>query len=128
MWFTYLLQSNEGDTYIGATVNPFHRLRQHNCEITGGAKWTTTKVNPTNKWRILCYVSGFPTQHDALQFEWMWEHTSRPKRGRKRGIKPEKRFLALHDILNLGKSTLTSDLFVNYQSRAGYYPQVHMAT
>jgi predicted GIY-YIG superfamily endonuclease len=40
--YVYLLQSNK-KTYIGATVNLQRRLRQHNREIKGGAKYTTSK-------------------------------------------------------------------------------------
>ena len=35
-YFVYLLESTNHATYVGATVNLDHRLRQHNGEIKGG--------------------------------------------------------------------------------------------
>lgn len=118
-WFCYLLYLQRSKTknmmiYIGATVNPFHRLRQHNCEITGGAKKTTLKINETDKWKLFCYFSGFPNQHAALQFERKWQMLS-GKRGTKK--KPNrdpiiiKQLNAAKKILISGKSTATSDIF-----------------
>jgi structure-specific endonuclease subunit SLX1 len=66
----YLLTNNHGHTYVGKTVNPAHRLRQHNGEIAGGAK----RTRYGRPWRFACIVSGFKTPTDALRFEWMWQH------------------------------------------------------
>lgn len=70
----YLLRSrNPGftnRTYFGYTKNPEKRLRQHNGEISGGAKYTT-KFRP---WEFVCWVSGFPNKRTALQFEWKNHH------------------------------------------------------
>jgi predicted GIY-YIG superfamily endonuclease len=42
----YLLyHSNNNKTYIGITNNCNQRIRQHNCEIVGGAKYTTMNKN-----------------------------------------------------------------------------------
>jgi predicted GIY-YIG superfamily endonuclease len=44
-FYVYLLvASSSGNTYVGATVNLDHRLRQHNGEIKGGAKATSIRV------------------------------------------------------------------------------------
>jgi structure-specific endonuclease subunit SLX1 len=50
-------------------------LRQHNGEITGGAK-KTSKHRP---WEIAMVVHGFPTKFTAFQFEFSWQkpHGSR---------------------------------------------------
>ena len=35
-FFVYLLECTDGATYVGATVDLDHRLRQHNKELKGG--------------------------------------------------------------------------------------------
>ncbi len=60
-------------TYIGYTVNPSRRIRQHNGEITGGAK-RTRKARP---WKMVCYIEGFDIERSALQYEWVNNHPSR---------------------------------------------------
>ena len=59
-------------TYVGYTVNPIRRLRQHNGLIKGGAK-RTKKGRP---WVMVFYVSGFPDHRTGLQFEWRHNHPS----------------------------------------------------
>lgn len=51
--------------YIGCTNNLRRRIRQHNRNISGGAKRTHG-----GNWRYILIVSGFVSQRDALQFEW----------------------------------------------------------
>jgi structure-specific endonuclease subunit SLX1 len=76
-WAVYLLVADDGATYVGATVDLEHRLRQHNGQIGGGAKATHVRVARGQTWRRHCYVSGFPDNHAALQFEWRWKSLSR---------------------------------------------------
>jgi predicted GIY-YIG superfamily endonuclease len=66
-------------SYIGFTLDPAKRLRQHNGEIVGGAG-RTKKLRP---WEIVCVVSGFPDKKAALQFEWLWQHPYRSRIARK---------------------------------------------
>ena len=74
MWSCYLLCTPDGKhTYIGATVDPDRRLRQHNGEIQGGARATRR----CKEWKRVLLVQPFPEQRDALQFEWMWKRKSR---------------------------------------------------
>ena len=76
-FFVYLLESTDGSTYVGATIDLDHRLRQHNKEIKGGAHATSAKVAVGQTWRRVCHVAGFPDWSAALQFEWRWKQLSR---------------------------------------------------
>ena len=70
----YLLRSLENArsraTYVGFTVNPLRRIRQHNGLIKGGARKTKSK----RPWAFVALVHGFQSQVEALQFEWAWQH------------------------------------------------------
>ena len=70
----YLLRScdpaHPRSSYIGFTVNPLRRVRQHNGEIQGGAR-RTRRHRP---WEAVALVDGFASQVEALQFEWAWQH------------------------------------------------------
>lgn len=59
-----------GRTYIGFTVNPERRVKQHNGILTQGA-YRTKKWRP---WEMVMLVTGFADQRTALQFEWTWQH------------------------------------------------------
>ena len=69
-WFFYIIQ-NGHYTYAGVSPDPVQRLRRHNGEIKGGAKYTTSK-GPG--WKHVCIVSGFQNKIQALQFEWAVKH------------------------------------------------------
>ncbi|KHG13745.1 Structure-specific endonuclease subunit SLX1 [Gossypium arboreum] len=64
----YLLTSlsprHKGHTYIGFTVNPLRRIRQHNGEIGSGA-WRTKSRRP---WEMVVCIYGFPTNVSAHPF------------------------------------------------------------
>jgi structure-specific endonuclease subunit SLX1 len=74
-WYCYLL-SSDSKTYVGATIDPDRRLRQHNGELSGGAKATRGGV-----WTRKCLVGPFENQHDALSFEWHWKYNSKKFKG-----------------------------------------------
>jgi len=87
-----------------------HRIRQHNCEIKGGAKYTSAGVAAGHCWKILCTVSGFPDSRAALQFEWKWKALT-PKKG----VPALKRVNALIALLNSERSTSTAEPFTSYE-------------
>jgi structure-specific endonuclease subunit SLX1 len=74
-WSVYLLATVEPPTktYVGATIDVDRRLRQHNGELSGGAKATSTVPGG---WYRVCYVKGFADNHEALRFEWWWKRRS----------------------------------------------------
>jgi len=103
-WNVYLLVSNTGLTYVGATVDLDHRLRQHNGEIKGGAK--ATSVCPGG-WTRVAHVEGFADAAAALQFEWAWKRCCRMTR--LKGIM--KRMWGLNILLDKVKPTLKAAPF-----------------
>ena len=111
-FFVYILESTGKNTYVGATVNLDHRLRQHNKEIKGGAHATSIKVNKGEIWERVCHIKGFPDWKAALQFEWKLKQLSR-----KLPIKMyplERRIKALKQLLSLDKPTSKSQLFIEW--------------
>ena len=68
----YLLTApNTFRTYIGITNNFTRRLRQHNSEIKGGARYTTSY---SRQWKGTVIVGEFDKKGDALKFEWAAKH------------------------------------------------------
>jgi len=64
-------------TYNGYTNNSERRLRQHNGEIKGGAKYTTREAIK-NKWKYLVIIQCEQFDHNlALCFEWMIKYPTR---------------------------------------------------
>ena len=64
--YCYLLKSLEYDnlSYIGYSIDPFRRLKQHNGELVGGAKATKK-----SKWGISVILEFF-SKSDALKYEY----------------------------------------------------------
>ena len=113
-FFVYLLVSDSNSTYVGATVDLDHRLRQHNKEIKGGAHATSIKVSQGETWKRVCHIEGFPDWSSALQFEWRWKQLSR-----KLPIKMfplERRIQALNTLLHLEQSTSKAIPFSQWTS------------
>eukprot|EP01031_Cornospumella_fuschlensis_P033384 gene33384-40388_t len=75
----YLLRSlatpKSTASYIGFSIDPHHRLRQHNGEVAAGA-YHTSKYRP---WIHVVIVTGFPNKVLALQFEWIWQHPDKSR-------------------------------------------------
>jgi structure-specific endonuclease subunit SLX1 len=116
--YVYLLECIDGATYVGATVNLDHRLRQHNGEIKGGAHATTAKlkkgITNGNVWRRVCHIEGFPNWQAALQFEWRWKQVSRKFLGIKSPL--ERRAKALYAILAMERPTTKAMAFSEWPS------------
>ncbi len=64
MFFVYLLKCSDGTYYCGKTNDLKNRLRQHNGQIKGGAKYTSGRTPVT-----LVYKEGHQTITDALKRE-----------------------------------------------------------
>jgi predicted GIY-YIG superfamily endonuclease len=75
-----LVNAANTKTYVGYTVDPVRRLRQHNGELVGGARATHGDT-----WRM-AYLVTSPQfdKHAALSFEWHM------KWHRRRGVKGSK--------------------------------------
>jgi len=110
-WVCYCLaREDSGATYIGATINMAHRIRQHNGEIKGGAHYTTSALAKGHSWNIVCTVGPFPNSTAALQFEWRWKHISR-----KIDNTPIlRRIIAVIRLLNMDKPTSKAELYNSY--------------
>lgn len=129
-YYVYILESSDCKaTYVGATVDLNHRLRQHNKELVGGAHATSVKVAQGCTWNRVCYVQGFPDWPAALQFEWRLKQlsrkllkcdtskndkskndkskndTSKSDKNSKNSKPIERRIQALHQLLSLDKPT-----------------------
>lgn len=62
----YILKSrNSRKTYVGYSNDPKKRLRRHNGELAGGARYTKTG----RPWKHLIIIGGFVSKNKALSFE-----------------------------------------------------------
>lgn len=67
----YLLRC-EHRTYVGYSTDLCRRIRAHNSEIAGGAKYTSGR-----QWKIVAWVGGFATKNEAMSFEWRLKKRTR---------------------------------------------------
>lgn len=113
-YYCYILRNthepHKNRTYNGYTVNPKHRIRQHNKEIKGGAVYTQTWGNST--WEIYMLLTGFPDNHSALQCEWRIKHPVNKKVRPAIYNTPAGRINSLNHIFCLDKWTSKSDIFI----------------
>jgi predicted GIY-YIG superfamily endonuclease len=104
MNYCYLLYTDKGQTYVGATVDPDRRLRQHNKEISGGARSTSIRVEQGQNWKRACYITNIPEWRSALQIEWRWKQLGRTQfKNIKNPV--ERRLYSLKKLLSLEKPT-----------------------
>jgi predicted GIY-YIG superfamily endonuclease len=92
-------------------MNVDKRLRQHNKEIKGGARYTGKWVDKGDSWTRVCYVSGFPDWVAALQFEWKWKKLSSTI---KHKVPLQRNLEALTILLASDKSTSSSIPFSDW--------------
>jgi len=105
MYVVYLLKC-EKYSYVGMTNDIFKRIRQHNGEISGGARYTSKRKG----WYPVLIIDGFQDMKSAMQCEW------RLKRGKKGVIG---RIKYLNDFLKnnehwTSKSDKIKDQKLNY--------------
>jgi len=107
MWFCYILRNTLPQysrlTYNGSTNDPIRRLRQHNEEIVGGAKFTHGRGK---SWEIYVLMAGFEDHINTLSCEWRIKHPSGkpgPRAREHSGV--EGRVKSLNQILGLSKWT-----------------------
>ena len=100
-WIFYIIK-NGNCTYAGVSPDPVRRLRQHNGEIKGGAKYTTSKGAG---WKHVCLVKGFQDKIQCMQFEWAVKHVVPRNAG---GL--VNRISKLYTVLNKAQWTSKSPL------------------
>jgi putative endonuclease len=91
----YLLKhSVHNKTYLGITNNLKRRLRQHNCEIKGGAKYTSSFLSD-GKWEYHMIIKDL-TKSNALSYERIIKNRRRKGKGK---TPLEKRMYLINDII-----------------------------
>ena len=76
--FIYILQSNTNSkkSYVGVTNDLTRRLRQHNGQLVGGARFT----RGSRPWGF-CAIFVVSNRHYALSIEWKIKHSKRRSDG-----------------------------------------------
>jgi len=66
-WYVYYLKSaTRKRTYIGVSNDIYRRLKQHNGQIRGGAKYTRSG----RPWQIVMVLGPYKTCQEACRVEW----------------------------------------------------------
>jgi putative endonuclease len=75
-WCVYAALCIDGSLYIGVTTDLDRRIRQHNGEIKGGAKYTAARRPVT----LVAYLGWFTRGADALRAESTIKRMSRKRK------------------------------------------------
>lgn len=99
-YIIYLLYNTiNNNTYVGITNNPTRRLRQHNGELVGGAKYTKAKKGE-GEWLFYGWIKakddGILVKIRSLKLEYRVKYLSR----KNKGTPIEKRLKAINQILD----------------------------
>jgi len=89
-----LVNSSHNKTYVGITNNPVRRLRQHNGDLVGGAKYTTSNKG-TGEWLFYGFIRNLDKRL-SLSLEKKIKIKSR----RLKGLPIDKRIKAIQLILS----------------------------
>lgn len=74
-WWVYMVRCADGTLYTGISTDVLRRLRQHNGEIVGGAKYTAARRPVT-----LVYQQACADRSAAGQAEYRLRRMSRSKK------------------------------------------------
>ncbi len=101
--YCYLLHNDHPrdsqKTYVGYTVNPARRIRQHNGELAAGARYTRRWGR--GRWRMVALLTGMPEKTNAQQCEWRIKHPHGRRRQRAKDRTPAGSLQALATVLRL---------------------------
>ena len=106
-WYCYILRNRHPKyahlTYNGSTNNPRRRLRQHNEEISGGARFTHGRGGG---WENYVLLTGFPDHKNALSCEWRIKHPNgKPGKRPPEHCGVRGRAMSMNHVLHLDKWT-----------------------
>ena len=74
-FWTYMVLCNDGSLYTGWTVDVARRLKAHNGEIPGGAKYTSGR-RPV----ALVWCQSFASKREAQSMEYKVKHLNRKQK------------------------------------------------
>ena len=105
-WYCYILKNDSGKSYNGSTNNMIRRLRQHNGELKGGAKFT--RMHKKSDWKVYFLMTGFCDHSNCLQAEWKIKYPNniRPRPNIYNGY--EGRIKGVNEVLKLNRWTRNS--------------------
>lgn len=112
--YCYILRNNNR-TYIGYTLDPHRRIRQHNGEISGGARSTKGKF-----WEFLAIITSNDekfTKKLALSIEWNLKNPLGKNKRDKKFMGVDGKINTLNTVLN--RYTIAFDIYIleDYKER-----------